>query len=50
MSQTRIVLTIDHTNDLDNITTESIMETFDEAGDIGWTVEVISIEREKEMA
>lgn len=50
MSQTRIVLTIDHPDDLDNITAESITETFDEAGDVDWKVSVESIVREKEQA
>ncbi len=42
--RTRVVIVIDHPDDVRNIDRESIEETFLEAGDVAWTAEVESIE------
>ena len=42
--RTRVVVLIDHPDDVRNIDKESIEETFLEAGDVDWTAEVESIE------
>ncbi len=42
--KTRVVVVIDHPDDVRNIDKETIEETFLEAGDVAWTAEVESIE------
>jgi hypothetical protein len=42
--RTRVVVLIEHPDDVRNIDKESIEETFLEAGDVAWTTEVESIE------
>lgn len=43
--KTRVVIEIEHPEDLDNVTECSIIEMFEEAGDMSWTVTVVSVER-----
>ena len=42
--RTRVVVLIEHPDDVRNIDKESIEEAFLEAGDVAWTAEVESIE------
>lgn len=46
--KTRVVVIIEHPISLGNVTEENIKETFDEAGDIHWLVEVESIKGEED--
>lgn len=46
--KTRVVVIIDHQEDLRGITKEDIREVFYEAGDVDWTVEVVSVKEEKD--
>lgn len=43
--RTRVVIEIVHPDDLDNVDEETITETFDEAGDMEWSVTIVSIEK-----
>lgn len=43
--KTRVVIEVEHPDDLDNVDEDTIYETFVEAGDMSWSITIVSIEK-----